>query len=160
MAVSVLMVCLGNICRSPLAEAALRRHAAQLGVNATVDSAGTGGWHIGDPPDPRACEVAMRLGGLDITGYRGRQLSLNDFNAFDYIVAMDQSNLDNIIAMRPAVSNARLSMLLDHVPGQEGRAVADPYYGDIADFELCWRVVDAAVLHFAQMLAEQNGTRC
>jgi protein-tyrosine phosphatase len=154
MAIRVLMVCLGNICRSPLAEAALRHHAAQLGVDIDVDSAGTGDWHIGHAPDPRAQEVAQRLGGIDISGLRARQVTPDDFNRFDHLLAMDASNLGNLEAMELAGARAKLSLLLDHLPGHEGRAVADPYYGDVSDFETCWREVEAATLALAKQLAE------
>jgi protein-tyrosine phosphatase len=151
-AVSVLMVCLGNICRSPLAEAALRHHAERLGLDLVIDSAGTGDWHAGHPPDPRARQVALRLGCIDIGGLRARQVQAADFHRFDHIVAMDHSNLRNLSALAPAGAVAQLSLLLDHLPGHEGLAVADPYYGNDAGFEACWSQVDAATGALAQML--------
>ena len=144
MAVSVLMVCLGNICRSPLAEAALRHHATRLGLDVIVDSAGTGDWHVGHPPDRRAQEVVRRLGGIDISGFRARQVARDDFHRFDHIIAMDHDNHRTLLNLSPQSATAQLSLLLDHLPGQESRAVADPYYGDIADFEACWQLVDEA----------------
>lgn len=153
MAVSVLMVCLGNICRSPLAEAALRHHAERIGLDVIVDSAGTGDWHVGHPPDRRAQEVASRLGRIDISGLRARQVDRDDFHHFDHIVVMDRSNLQNIQTLAPPRFRARLSMLLDHMPGREGDAVADPYYGDVEDFEACWREVEAATHALAARLA-------
>ena len=83
---SILCVCLGNICRSPLAEAALRDAAERAGVNILVESAGTGDWHIGHPPDPRAQDVALRLGGLDIGNLQGRQVRPGDFQRFHHIL--------------------------------------------------------------------------
>lgn len=154
MAISVLMVCLGNICRSPLAEAALRYHAERIGLDVIVDSAGTGDWHVGHPPDRRAQEVAKRLGRIDISRLRARQVLHDDFHRFDHIVVMDRSNLQNVKALAPQTGTARLSMLLDHLPGREGDAVADPYYGDIADFEACWREVEAATQALATRLAQ------
>jgi protein-tyrosine phosphatase len=130
---SVLMVCLGNICRSPLAEAALRAAAEKDGLDIEVDSAGTGDWHIGHAPDPRAQAVAKRLGGLDISHLRARQVTADDFHRFDHILAMDEANMRNLRAMQPPGSRAKLSLLLDHLPGHEGRAVADPYYGEDED---------------------------
>jgi protein-tyrosine phosphatase len=156
MAVSVLMVCLGNICRSPLAEGAFRHHALRIGLDVVVDSAGTGDWHVGHPPDARAQEVARRLGGIDIGGLRARQVSRADFDAFDHVIAMDHSNLSNLQALSPMDATAKLSMLLDHLPGHEGRAVSDPYYGDVADFEACWCEVDAAVRELAKQLADSG----
>ena len=152
MAVSVLLVCLGNICRSPLAEAALRKHTHQMGLDVRIDSAGTGDWHVGHAPDPRAQEVALRLGEIDISGLRARQVVRDDFHRFDHIIAMDHSNFRNLEKLAPSRSSARMSMLLDHLPGCEGQAVADPYYGDIADFENCWREVEAAVRSLAESL--------
>ena len=134
---AVLMVCLGNICRSPLAEAALRAEAAAAGVEILVDSAGTGDWHIGAPPDPRARAVA-KAHGLDISGLRGRQVSRADFARFDLIVALDRENLLALERLRPEGARARLSLLLDHVPGREGQPVADPYFGGPEGFEATW----------------------
>ncbi len=150
--VSVLMVCLGNICRSPLAEAALRQAAEREGLALHVDSAGTGGWHVGNPPDHRAQEVAQRLGDIDISDLRARQVSAQDFYTFDHILAMDSNNLADLQALRPADATANLALLLDYVPGQQGHAVADPYYGDISVFEMTWVQVSAATAAFARNL--------
>ncbi len=139
---SVLFVCLGNICRSPLAEAAFRRLVEQEGLDVRVDSAGTGDWHIGHPPDVRAQAVALK-NGIDIGHYRGRQVAPDDFTNFTHIIALDHSNLRNLEDIRPVTASARLSLLLDHVPGREGQAVADPYYGDDAGFDLSWAEVSA-----------------
>ena len=138
----VLFVCLGNICRSPLAEAAFREEAARIGLAAEADSAGTGGWHRGEPPDRRAVAAARR-NGVDISHLRARQVRPEDFQRFDQIIALDGENLADLEALRPAGSRARLSLLLDHVPGREGEAVADPYYGDDRDFDITWRDVTA-----------------
>jgi protein-tyrosine phosphatase len=134
---SVLFVCLGNICRSPLAEAAFRREADRLGLEVEVDSAGTGDWHIGYPPDPRARAVAAR-NGVDIGHLRARQVTPDDFRRFDHIVALDSKNLRDLEAMRPADGKAELSLLLDHVEGRTGQAVADPYYGEDQHFDAAW----------------------
>lgn len=142
MVASVLFVCLGNICRSPLAEAAFRAEAERLGVEVEVDSAGTGDWHLGFPPDHRAQAVALR-NGIDISHYRARQVGPADFARFDYIVALDESNLANLRALQPSDGRAVISLLLDHVPGREGAAVADPYYGDEAGFDVTWSDVMA-----------------
>ncbi|PZQ49224.1 MAG: phosphotyrosine protein phosphatase [Rhodovulum sulfidophilum] len=148
---AVLMVCLGNICRSPLAEAALRAEAAAAGVGVRVDSAGTGSWHIGDPPDPRARAVA-RAHGLDISAYRGRQVGRDDFARFDHIVALDRENLRTLEALRPEGARARLSLLLDHVPGRAGEPVADPYFGGPEGFEDTWRDVRAGAIGLIETL--------
>lgn len=140
---SVLFVCLGNICRSPLAEAAFRHHAAAAGLEAVADSAGTGDWHIGHPPDPRAITEARRHG-IDITSYRARQVEKADFGRFTHILALDGQNLSDLRAIAPSHTTARLSLLLDHVPGMEGSAVADPYWGEADDFARTWADVSLA----------------
>jgi protein-tyrosine phosphatase len=155
MPVSVLFVCMGNICRSPLAEGAFRAEAARRGLAAETDSAGTGGWHAGEPPDRRAIAVAARHG-VDISRQRARKVSAGDFNAFDHIVALDADNLAGLEALRPADSRAALSLLLDHVPGREGEAVADPYYGGEAEFEQAWRDVEAGTRALALELLKET----
>ena len=137
MAEKVLFVCLGNICRSPLAEAAFRRELKAIGLEAEADSAGIGDWHIGESPDRRAQAVAKR-NGVDISGYRARLVPLEDFRRFSRIVAMDRKNLAVLKAMRPADATAELSLLLDHVEGREGQPVADPYYGEEDGFDVTW----------------------
>lgn len=149
---SVLMVCLGNICRSPLAEAALRAAAEREGVDIEVDSAGTGDWHLGRAPDSRAQAVAKRLGGIDIGNLRARQVSAADFHRFDHILAMDDTNLRELRAMQPAGSKAKLSLLLDYLPDHKGKSVADPYYGEDAGFDTTWSQVSAASETFLQSL--------
>ncbi len=152
MTVSVLFVCLGNICRSPLAEAAFRAEADRLGLDVEVDSAGTGDWHVGHPPDARACAVAMR-NGADISHLRARQVTRGDFDRFDHIIALDSYNLSDLLALRPRDSRARISLLLDHADGRAGEAVADPYYGDDADFDAAWADIAAGVRGLAQTIA-------
>lgn len=151
---SVLLVCLGNICRSPLAEAALREEAARIGLDLHVDSAGTGDWHIGHPPDRRAAAVALR-NGIDISHLRARQVTPEDFRRFDHIVALDAQNLADLEAMRPEGAKAKLSMLLDHVEGREGQAVADPYYGDAEHFDRAWTDVTDGARALARRIAEE-----
>jgi protein-tyrosine phosphatase len=140
---SVLFVCLGNICRSPLAEGALRVAAERAGLDLVVDSAGTGNWHAGDPPDPRARAAAKRHG-ADISGLRARQVRPDDFRRFDYVLALDCQNLADLEAIAPADATAHLGLLMDLVPGREGGSVADPYYGDDRDFDVTWGDVNQA----------------
>lgn len=147
---SVLLVCLGNICRSPLAEAALRAEAAHAGLRIEIDSAGTGDWHIGHAPDARAQAVA-RKHGQDISRYRARQVNAADFARFSHIVAMDRQNLADLHDLKPADSAAQLSLLLDHVENQGGD-VADPYYGDADGFETTWRDVSAGAAALVRKL--------
>jgi protein-tyrosine phosphatase len=150
---SVLFVCLGNICRSPLAEAAFRREAERLGLDVEIDSAGTGDWHVGRPPDPRAIAIAARHG-VDITALRARQVHPADFRRFDHIVALDRENLRALRAMAPADGTAALSLLLDHVAGREGQAVADPYHGEEAHFDRAWREAAEGAAGLARSLAQ------
>jgi len=140
---SILFVCLGNICRSPLAEAAFRRAAAEAGLDVEADSAGTAGYHVDSPPDPRSVAEAARHG-IDITHYRGRRLGEEDFDRFTHIFAMDHQNLRNIEALRPEGSSAHVSLLMDMVPGREGAPIADPYHDGEEQFEATWADVDAA----------------
>ena len=152
MPTAILFVCLGNICRSPLAEAAFRAEAERLGIDAEVDSAGTGDWHVGHPPDRRAQEVAKR-NGIDISHLRARRVGIEDFDRFDHIVALDRHNLACLEAMRPEGARARLSLLLDHVPGRESQPVADPYYGEEAHFDETWSDVAEGARGLARTIA-------
>lgn len=138
MTCSLLFVCLGNICRSPMAEGALRSVGEKREKMLTVDSAGTGSWHVGDPPDHRAQEIAL-VNGTDISGQRARQINQADFSRFDHIIAMDRSVLADIGVMRPGAASAGVSLFLDHVSDREGQDVADPYYGGEEGFALAWR---------------------
>ena len=152
----VLFVCLGNICRSPLAEGALRAEAARLNLDLTVDSAGTGNWHAGEPPDERAQRTALR-NGVDISGLRARQVRGEDFHRFTHLIALDHDNLANLRRLAPSDATARLSLLLDHVPGREGQAVADPWFGDEAGFDATWADVSAAARAMAASLRQGRG---
>ena len=140
---AVLFVCLGNICRSPLAEGAFRHAADNAGLTVGIDSAGTGNWHVGEPPDPRAQAVAL-ANGVDISGLRARQLQAEDFTRFTHIFAMDHDNLATIEARAPGDATADVALLLDCVPGREGAAVADPYYDGEERFEETWADMVAA----------------
>lgn len=154
---SVLFVCLGNICRSPLAQAAFEHAAHEAGFAAVADSAGTGDWHIGSPPDPRAQAVAERHG-IDIAGYRARQLEAADYRRFSHIFALDHANLKDIRERMPADGTAHVGLLLDLVDGRKGEAVADPYFGEDAGFDVTWRdVSEAADALIRQLGARQGG---
>ncbi|MEM7701003.1 MAG: low molecular weight protein-tyrosine-phosphatase [Pseudomonadota bacterium] len=152
---AVLFVCLGNICRSPMAEGAFRVAAAQAGLKCDVDSVGTAAYHVGDPPDPRAIATARRRG-ADISGAIGRQLEVADFDRFTHIFALDTANLAGIRARAPRGTRAGIALLLDAVPGREGQAVADPYYGDDSDFEKAWCEIETAVGHIVEQLQSQG----
>ncbi len=140
----ILMVCLGNICRSPLAEGILKHKARQRGLDWWVDSAGTGGWHVGELPDQRSIDVARRFG-IDITDQRARQVRPEDFERFDLIFAMDRQNLQHLQQMTSRPEHLqKIRFLLDVLyPGQE-REVPDPYYGGPEGFVQVFRLVEAA----------------
>jgi protein-tyrosine phosphatase len=140
---SVLFVCLGNICRSPLAEAALRAEVDAAGLDIVVDSAGTGDWHAGEPPDRRARATALRHG-IDISGYRARQVAAADFTRFTHIFALDGDNLRNLRGLAPSGATAHVGLLMDMVPGRIGHSVKDPYFGGDEGFETTWSDVSAA----------------
>ncbi len=151
--VRVLMVCLGNICRSPTAEAMLRKHVSEAGLDGRieVDSAGTADYHVGSPPDRRSIAHGERRG-LAMKQLRGRQVSRADFDRFDHVLAMDEDNLANLLRLRPAGSRAKVGLLMDHAPDAGSRVVPDPYYGDAADFERVLDLVDAASAGLVEML--------
>lgn len=140
----VLFVCLGNICRSPMAEGVLRTRAAVRGLNIETDSAGTGDWHVGHPPDRRAQATAL-VHGVDISSLRGRQVDPGDFHLFTHIVAMDRANFADLKALRPERGTAALLLMLDHLPGREGTGVTDPYFGGDDGFEAVWQDIAGAV---------------
>ncbi len=140
MSTSVLFVCLGNICRSPTAHGIFQALVDErgLGERITVDSAGTGGWHVGKAPDQRAA-AAARQRGYDLSALRARQVSSADFERFDYILAMDHDNFSDLQALAPTTHCARLQLFLDYASDHDEREVPDPYYGGDAGFE---RVLD------------------
>jgi protein-tyrosine phosphatase len=150
---SLLIVCLGNICRSPMAEGALRLAAREAGLVLTVDSAGTGNWHVGEAPDPRA-RAEMKRHGIDIGALRARQVGPLDFSRFDYLFAADRQNLADLQRLAPTGSRARLHLLLDWVPGREGSDVADPYFGDEDGFAATREDVFAAAAAIVRRLAQ------
>ena len=149
---AILFVCLGNICRSPLAEAAFRLVAAREGLVMEIDSAGTGDWHKGKPPDRRAQAIA-RQHGIEIGDYRARQIKDEDYRRFSHIFVLDHQNLADVVARAPVNAAATIGLLLDVVPGREGQAVADPYFGDERGFEAAWRDVTQAADALARRLA-------
>lgn len=134
--VRVLFVCTGNICRSPTAEGLFRHlvEAEGLGGVIEVDSAGTGGWHVGDPPDRRSQEAARRRG-VDLSGQRARQVTAEDFAAFDYVVALDRGHFQALSRLAPDGRRDRLHLFLRHAPDLGLEDVPDPYYGGANGFE-------------------------
>jgi len=143
--IRVLMVCLGNICRSPTAEAMLRQkvHAAGLDDRVEVDSAGTADYHVDSPPDRRAVAHGQRRG-LQMQHLRGRQVQRADFDRFDHVLAMDEDNLANLERIRPAGSRAKVALLMSFAPQAGECEVPDPYYGGGDGFERVLDLVDSA----------------
>ena len=136
------MVCLGNICRSPLAEGILRSKVDSDKI--IVDSAGTGGWHVGEQPDPRSIEVAKKYG-LDITYQRGRKFSAYDFETYDHIFVMDNSNYRDVTSLAKNESEiAKVQLILDEIFPNENVDVPDPYYGGAFGFENVFKMLDEA----------------
>ena len=135
----ILMVCLGNICRSPLAEGLLQ---SKLPNRFKVDSAGTGDWHIGSPPDKRSVEVA-KLNQLDISNQRGRQFKISDFDEYDYIYVMDSSNFKDIVALAPnEKAKSKVRLILNELFPGENMDVPDPYFGMHNGFEQVYSMLN------------------
>ena len=140
--IKVLMVCLGNICRSPLAEGILKSKLKNQ--NVVVDSAGTGAYHIGKLPDVRSIEVAKKHG-IDITDQRARKITKSDLDTFDFIFVMDESNYRNVLMMASnETQSAKISMIMKTIYPREDISVPDPYYGGDNGFEQVYQMLDAA----------------
>lgn len=141
------MVCLGNICRSPLAEGIMKARAAEAGLPWTVDSAGTGYWHTGELPDRRSIQVGGKYG-IDITDQRARQFQPDDFDRFDRIFVMDVNNRrDVLILAKNEEHRSKVSLILDETHPGEDRSVPDPYYDDNG-FEAVYEMLDEACRRF------------
>ncbi|MCL9806129.1 low molecular weight phosphotyrosine protein phosphatase [Flavobacterium amniphilum] len=152
MTTKILMVCLGNICRSPLAEGILR---SKLSNDYIVDSAGTGSWHVGQPPDKRSVLTAKNYN-LDITHLRGRHFSKKDFQEFDYIYVMDNQNYKDVIAQaQNNTDKAKVQLILDEIFPGERVDVPDPYYGQQDGFEKVYHMLDKACDSIAQKLLKK-----
>ena len=144
---SVLFVCMGNICRSPTAEGVVRKVLAERApeLSVDVDSAGTHSYHVGHPPDRRA-QAAARARGVDLSPLRARRVDEADFTRFDLILAMDQDNLAELEALRPSGAKAELRLLLEFAPATTLEEVPDPYYGGSNGFEQVLDLVEEAAL--------------
>ncbi len=143
---AVLFVCMGNICRSPMAEGVMaqRLRLAGLADAVSVDSAGTEAYHVGEPPDRRACATAAARG-IDISLLRARQVRADDFSTFDLVLAMDGDNLDALRRRMPAAPRAHLARLLEYAPGGAELDVPDPYYGGPDGFERVLDLIESGI---------------
>jgi protein-tyrosine phosphatase len=158
-AVSILVVCTGNICRSPTGEGVLRHLAAERGLadRVTVRSAGTHDYHVGESPDPRALEHASGRG-YDLSAQRAMQVTRRHFDEFDYILAMDRGHLRQLRAMAPKDSKARLGMFLEASERWKGEDVPDPYYGGVEDFEQVLDMVEEAAGRWLDIIEAELAT--
>ena len=141
----ILFVCMGNICRSPTAEGVFRKVLEEQapGLDVQVDSAGTHGYHVGAPPDPRACRAAERRG-VDLRRLRSRKVTPQDFEYFELVLAMDDQNREFLLELCPAEYRHRVRLLLEFAPHLERREVPDPYYGGSTGFEHVLDLVEEA----------------
>jgi len=145
--VSILVVCTGNICRSPTAEGVLRAAAERRGVAVRVASAGTHDYHVGEAPDPRAVKHASRRG-YDLSALRASQVQPGDFSRHDYVLAMDRGHLRLLRAIAPAGARAQVGLFLDASASWKGEDVPDPYYGGPEGFERVLDMVEEAAEHW------------
>ena len=155
--ISVLFVCMGNICRSPTAEGVFRKLHKELAphLDLHIDSAGTHAYHIGDPPDPRSRAAALKRG-VDIGGHRGRQVTAEDFHAFDFVLAMDGDNLDRLERLQPKDGRAELKLLLEYAAEADSLDVPDPYYGGSGGFEEVLDLVEAGGRGLLQVILQRH----
>ncbi|WP_242472396.1 low molecular weight protein-tyrosine-phosphatase [Ectothiorhodospira mobilis] len=159
--VSVLMVCLGNICRSPTAQGVLQWLLANegLGQRVLVDSAGTHAYHVGEPPDPRARRAALQRG-IDLSGQRARRVERQDLEHFDYVLAMDRENLAHLQALAPGQAmQGHLGLFMAFAHNWEEQEVPDPYYGGDRGFERVLDMVEDASRGLLQHIRERQGVR-
>ncbi len=153
----VLFVCMGNICRSPTAEAVFRHYVGEAGLDGQIqiDSAGTHDYHIGEPPDPRTQQAAMQRG-YDMSALRGRQVEAADFKRFDYVLAMDNANLAILRRLRPNDARSHLGLFLEFAARHEQREVPDPYYGGEEGFERVLDMVEDAAQGLLEQIRQQQ----
>jgi protein-tyrosine phosphatase len=157
----LLFVCLGNICRSPMAEGAFRRAAVEKGVldRFEIDSAGLGDWHVGQAPDDRAQKAAGQRG-IDISGQIARQISREDFVRFDLLLAMDDSNYDDLAELAPRNARHKIRRFLDFAPHAGTKDVPDPFFGEAEGFDHALDLIEEAARGLlAELLCEEKGVK-
>lgn len=147
----ILVICMGNICRSPTGEAVLKAKAKELNLEVIVDSAGTIGYHAGNPPDPRSIQAGVNRG-YNFSGMLSRQVTIDDFEDFDYILAADKSNLNDLIDICPSHLQYKLSLFLSHGDSDHSE-VPDPYYGGENGFELVLDLIEEASVKFLDKIS-------
>jgi protein-tyrosine phosphatase len=154
--IRVLFVCLGNICRSPMAEAVLRHKVAEAGLSdrIEVDSAGTGDWHVGNPPHPGTRSILSEMG-ISTTGMYGRQITGDDLSEFDYVLTMDESNLRNVLAMATSGNRAGVRPFMSYAADTGVAEVPDPYH--TGGFPEVYRLVNAACDGFLESVRQEHG---
>jgi len=149
---AILMVCLGNICRSPMAEGILKRKTEKLGLAVSIDSAGTSNYHIGEHPDKRAIANAKKHG-IDISQLKARQFKQDDFDKFNLIFVMDESNYSNVISLaRNENDIKKVELILNRIIPKSNSSLPDPYFGGEEDFEYVFQLLDKACEHIANSL--------
>jgi len=150
------MVCLGNICRSPMAEGIVRDRIDELGLDIELDSAGTGDWHVGEAPDKRA-RANMKENGHDISDLRARQFTSEDFNVFDRIYVMDQSNYDNVLRLANSEEDkAKVDLFLNLASPGSDAEVPDPYFGGESGFQHVYELLNKATDRLMQELSDEK----
>lgn len=156
--VKVLMVCMGNICRSPMAHGYFEHLVREAGLERQiqVDSAGTHAYHVGNPPDPRAQQTARRRG-IDLSTQRARQALREDFHIFDYVLAMDRDNHALLAGLCPEGQEHKLRLFLEFAPQLGEREVPDPYYGGAEGFERVFDMVEAAAQGLLAEIRSRHG---
>lgn len=157
--VKVLFVCMGNICRSPTAHGVFSGLVREQGLEhlIEVDSAGTHAYHIGNCPDPRTQQIALKRG-VDLSQLRARRVQRGDFARFDYILAMDEENIENLAPLCPAEFRDKLKLFLEFAPELNQREVPDPYYGGTSGFERVLYLVEAASVGLLEDIRHRHGS--
>lgn len=152
----ILMVCLGNICRSPLAEGILKDKLKHLDAKIVIDSAGTGGYHIGAPPDERSVKVANKYG-ISLAGQQARKFTQSDFDDFDLIYVMDNSNKRDVLRLaRNKSDEQKVKLILNEIFPDENVDVPDPYYGGHRGFENVYELLDKACNEIAKNISDEH----